>query len=65
MGARGGANVRTEGLRPRVAELGATAQGADEAFAHVRELGGADVILELVGAVHMAGNMEALGRGAG
>ena len=63
MGARVVANVRTEGLRPRVAELGATAQGADEAFAHVRELGGADVILELVGAVHMAGNMEALGRG--
>ena len=63
MGAQVVANVRTEALRPRVAELGATALGADEAFAHVRELGGADVILELVGAVHMAGNMEALARG--
>jgi NADPH:quinone reductase len=63
MGARVVANVRSEALRPRVAELGATALGADEAFAHVRELGGADVILELVGAVHMAGNVEALGRG--
>ena len=63
LGARVVANVRTEELRPRVAELGATALAADEAFAHVRELGGADVILELVGAVHMAENLEALARG--
>ena len=63
MGARVVANVRTEELRPPVAELGATALGADEAFALVRELGGADVILELVGAVHMAPNLEALARG--
>jgi NADPH:quinone reductase-like Zn-dependent oxidoreductase len=63
MGATVVASVRTEELRPRVAELGATVLAADAAFAHVRELGGADVILELVGAVHMAGNMESLARG--
>jgi NADPH2:quinone reductase len=57
------ASVRSEELRPRVAELGAAALEAGEAFARVRELGGADVILELVGAVHMAGNVEALARG--
>jgi NADPH:quinone reductase len=57
------ASVRSEELRSRVAELGAEALGAEEAFARVRELGGADVILELVGAVHMAGDVEALGRG--
>jgi NADPH:quinone reductase-like Zn-dependent oxidoreductase len=63
MGARVVASVRSEKLRPRVAELGAEAMSADEAFARVRELGGADVILELVGAVHMAGNIESLARG--
>jgi len=57
------ASVRSEELRPRVAELGAAALGADEAFARVGELGGADVILELVGAVHMAANLESLARG--
>jgi NADPH:quinone reductase-like Zn-dependent oxidoreductase len=57
------ASVRAEELRPRVAELGAEALGADEAFARVRELGGADVIIELVGAVHMPANVEALARG--
>jgi NADPH:quinone reductase-like Zn-dependent oxidoreductase len=63
LGARVVANVRTAELRPRVAELGATALAADAAFAHVRELGGADVVLELVGAVHMARNVESLARG--
>jgi NADPH:quinone reductase-like Zn-dependent oxidoreductase len=57
------ASVRSEELRPRLAELGAAAYAAEEAFARVRELGGADVILELVGAVHMAGNLESLARG--
>jgi NADPH:quinone reductase-like Zn-dependent oxidoreductase len=57
------ASVRSEELRPRVAELGAAALGAEEAFARVGELGGADVILELVGAVHMAANLESLARG--
>ena len=63
MGARVVASVRSEELRPRVAELGAEVTAADEAFARVRELGGADVILELVGAAHMAGNIESLARG--
>ncbi len=63
LGARVVANVRSAELRPRVAELGATALPADEAFAHVQELGGADVVLELVGAPHMAGNVASLARG--
>jgi NADPH:quinone reductase len=63
MGARVVANVRAEHLCPRVAELGATALSAEAAFAQVQEMGGADVILELVGAVHMVQNMSALARG--
>jgi NADPH:quinone reductase-like Zn-dependent oxidoreductase len=63
IGATAVASVRAPELRPRVAELGATALAADEAVAHVRERGGADVVLELVGAVHMAGNVDALARG--
>src|SRR5204862_476421 len=63
LGARVVANVRSEELRPRVAELGATALPADEAFARVQEEGGADVVLELVGAPHMAGNIASLARG--
>jgi NADPH:quinone reductase len=63
LGARVVANVRSEALRPRVAELGATALGADAAFAHVQEEGGADVVLELVGAPHMAANVASLARG--
>jgi NADPH:quinone reductase len=63
LGARVVASVRTPELRPRVAELGATALPAGEAFAHVRALGGADVVLELVGAVHMSENVSALARG--
>jgi NADPH2:quinone reductase len=60
LGARVIASVRSESVRPRVAALGVEALAPDEAFARVRELGGADVILELVGAPHMAGNLEAL-----
>jgi NADPH2:quinone reductase len=54
------ANVRSVGRRARIAELGATALGAPEVFEHVRELGGAHTILELVGAVHMPENLKAL-----
>ena len=61
LGARVVAGVRSPELRPRVAELGAVSLAPDEAFAHVRGLGGADVILELVGAVHMSENLGALG----
>ena len=60
LGARVIASVRSQSVRPRVAALGVEALAPDEAFARVLELGGADVILELVGAPHMAGNLEAL-----
>jgi NADPH:quinone reductase-like Zn-dependent oxidoreductase len=60
IGARVVASVRTESLRDRVAALGAIALAPPEAFAHARSIGGADVILELVGAVHMAENLSAL-----
>lgn len=60
LGARVVASVRSQVVRPRIAELGATALAAPEAFAHVRDLGGADVILELVGALHMRDNLDAL-----
>ena len=62
LGARVVASVRTEQHRPAVSALGAEAMGADDAFARVKELGGADVILELVGGPHMAGNIDALAR---
>jgi NADPH:quinone reductase len=54
------ANVRTESVRPRVAALGATTLAPADAFAHTESLGGADVILELVGALHMSQNLRAL-----
>jgi NADPH:quinone reductase-like Zn-dependent oxidoreductase len=60
LGARVVANVRSEARRGRIAELGATALGVPEVFEHVRELGGADTILELVGAAHMPENLNAL-----
>jgi NADPH:quinone reductase-like Zn-dependent oxidoreductase len=63
MGARVVASVRAPELRERVAALGAETFAAEDAAARVRELGGADVILELVGAPHMASNMTALARG--
>jgi NADPH:quinone reductase-like Zn-dependent oxidoreductase len=60
LGARVVANVRSAASRERIAELGATVLGAPEVFEHVRELGGADAILELVGATHIADNVAAL-----
>jgi len=57
------ASVRTARVRERVAALGAEAAAPDEAFTRVRDLGGADVIIELVGAPHMARNIEVLARG--
>ena len=60
LGARVVALVRAPELGPRVAELGATALGPEEAFDHVRAIGGADAILELVGAAHMQENLTAL-----
>lgn len=60
LGARVVAGVRSPDLRGRVAHLGAEAFAPDQAFAHVQGLGGADVILELVGAVHMSENLASL-----
>lgn len=55
-----GARVRSEGVRARVGELGALALAPADAFARVESLGGADVILELVGAVNMRDNVRVL-----
>jgi NADPH2:quinone reductase len=58
-GARVTATVRREELRPQVQELGAEAIDS-EGFA---ERGPFDVILELVGAPNLKGNLSALARG--
>jgi NADPH:quinone reductase-like Zn-dependent oxidoreductase len=63
LGATVVATVRSEELRPHLVELGAVATGAQEGAEFVRGRGGADVVLELVGALHMPGNLEALARG--
>jgi NADPH2:quinone reductase len=63
LGATVVATVRSEALRPVVSELGAAAMGAEEGVEFVRGRGGADVVLELVGALHIPGNLEALARG--
>ena len=60
IGARVVASVRSEGVRARVGELGAIALPPADAFAQVESLGGADVILELVGAVNMRNNVGVL-----
>jgi NADPH:quinone reductase len=62
MGARVIASVRSERHRRAVSELGSEALAAEDAFRRVKQLGGADVILELVGGPHMAGNIDALAR---
>jgi NADPH:quinone reductase-like Zn-dependent oxidoreductase len=62
LGATVFASVRSEALRPRVAELGAIVASADEAVERVRSQGGADIVLELVGATHMPGNLAALAK---
>jgi NADPH2:quinone reductase len=58
-GARVTATVRNEGLRPEVERLGAAAV-APEGF---EERGPFDVILELVGAPNLGGNVKALATG--
>jgi len=57
-GARVFASARS-GLE-RLAELGANAVTPDEAVMQVQAAGGADVILELVGAPNLDGNLDAL-----
>jgi len=59
-GARVFANVRSQNAVARLAEYGAEAVGPGEAFERVRAAGGADVVLELVGAPNLAGDLEAL-----
>lgn len=60
LGAAVVASVRSEAVRSRVGELGATALEPTEAFARVQDRGGADVILELVGARNMPDNVRVL-----
>jgi putative PIG3 family NAD(P)H quinone oxidoreductase len=57
-GARVLASARS--AHDRLAELGAEALAPDEAFARAKELGGADVVLELVGAQNLSGNLDSL-----
>ena len=60
IGARVVASVRATDRRDDVAALGATALAPEQAFERVRELGGADTILELVGGVNMTQNLSSL-----
>jgi NADPH:quinone reductase-like Zn-dependent oxidoreductase len=60
IGARVVASVRSEALRARVGALGAIALAPADAFAQVESLGGADVILELVGAVNLRDDIRVL-----
>ncbi|HKP19588.1 MAG TPA: zinc-binding dehydrogenase, partial [Gaiellaceae bacterium] len=59
-GARVIASVRSEDAAPRLAELGAETAAPDEAFERTRAAGGADVVLELVGAPNLARDLEVL-----
>ena len=59
-GARVFANVRSEDAAERLAGYGAEAVGPGEAFERVQAAGGADVVLELVGAPNLAGDLEGL-----
>jgi NADPH2:quinone reductase len=54
------ASVRSESVRAKVAALGVEALGGPEAFARVRELGGADVVLELVGGMNVPDDISSL-----
>src|SRR3954452_12449692 len=60
IGARVIASVRSEGARGRLEELGAMVVSPDEAAERVRDAGGADVILELIGGPNVPGNLDAL-----
>lgn len=57
-GARVFASART--AHDRLAELGAEPVAPDEAFERVKAVGGADVVLELVGAPNLAHDLDAL-----
>jgi putative PIG3 family NAD(P)H quinone oxidoreductase len=59
-GARVIASARSEDAAQRLAEFGAEAVVPGEAVERVRAAGGADVVLELVGAPNLAADLEAL-----
>jgi NADPH:quinone reductase len=54
------ASVRSDAVRPKVEQLGVIALPPEEAFAKVRELGGADVVLELVGGINVPEDVASL-----
>jgi putative PIG3 family NAD(P)H quinone oxidoreductase len=60
VGARVLATVRREELRPEVARLGADVVPPEELVAAARAAGGADVVLELVGAPNLAADLDSL-----
>ena len=59
-GARVLATVRSAEVRGRIAELGAEVIAPDDLVGRAQELGGADVVLELVGAPNLEHNFDAL-----
>ncbi len=59
-GARVLATVRAAELREQVESLGATVIAAEDAVERCRREGGADVVLELVGAPNLDSNLDAL-----
>jgi putative PIG3 family NAD(P)H quinone oxidoreductase len=59
-GARVLANARSEGARNRLRDLGAEPVSPEDFVVKARAAGGADVVLELVGAPYLAGDFEAL-----
>jgi NADPH:quinone reductase-like Zn-dependent oxidoreductase len=59
-GARVFANVRSKESARRLAEYGPEVVGPSDAVERVQAAGGADVVLELVGAPNLAGDLEAL-----
>ncbi len=54
------ASARSEDMRRQLAAFGAEAVSPDDAFERVRSAGGADVVLELVGAPNLAPDLDAL-----
>jgi NADPH2:quinone reductase len=60
LGARVFANARHDHLRERIAALGAEPVAPENTVERVRDAGGADVVLELVGAPNLAGDLDTL-----
>jgi putative PIG3 family NAD(P)H quinone oxidoreductase len=53
-------SIRSKEAKERVASLGAEPVGSDEFVQHVRDAGGADIVLELVGASNLDSDLDAL-----